>query len=374
MKLEQLLEAIDEFLSIPGVAITAIDTNFNILGTNEAARNIFSKIHQNNNGFAGRKCYEAYRKSSKPCAECPTAKIISEQKPFMETVETYNSLLGRYFVVSAKPLYDDDKKTIIGALEVAHDVTDIVKSKAAIIKAEKLIAVGSYTAGIVHDINNKLIQVSGPILMANVAIQEGRYDEANKHLQEAHDCVMESSSWLEQLMSYSRQEQHTREPVDMEAVASKAAESFRQKCARLGIGLKTEMQQVPSFDGYSRNLERVCINMLSNAVESFEGYNAENKQITVRCYHQDGHVYTEFEDNGCGIELLDQLKIFEIGYTTKAKGHGFGLAPCRIIVEEHHSGKVHVDSTPRKGTKFTIRIPDATTLKRMRQDTWFTKR
>jgi signal transduction histidine kinase len=70
-------------------------------------------------------------------------------------------------------------------------------------------------------------------------------------------------------------------------------------------------------------------------------------------------------DNGCGMSPDVMRRIFDPFYTTKKGpdasgkgGTGLGLSMCREILEAHH-GRIRVDSTPGKGTAFTLKLPIA---------------
>jgi len=68
-------------------------------------------------------------------------------------------------------------------------------------------------------------------------------------------------------------------------------------------------------------------------------------------------VFLEIHDNGPGIPVDKQDKIFEPLFTeNKANGHGYGLAICRDIVEKH-DGTIRVQSKPGEGTTFIISLP-----------------
>jgi len=70
-------------------------------------------------------------------------------------------------------------------------------------------------------------------------------------------------------------------------------------------------------------------------------------------------VLIEITDNGVGIPLEVQQRIFEQFFTTKplGKGTGLGLAIAHEIIVEKHGGTLQVQSTPGKGTQFLITIP-----------------
>ena len=62
------------------------------------------------------------------------------------------------------------------------------------------------------------------------------------------------------------------------------------------------------------------------------------------------------EDTGQGIAPEDRQQIFDPYFTTKPKGTGLGLAIVHKIVEAHE-GRLQVESTTGKGSRFTLRLP-----------------
>ena len=82
----------------------------------------------------------------------------------------------------------------------------------------------------------------------------------------------------------------------------------------------------------------------------------------MRLYRRDGFVAIEVADQGIGIPRSEQEKIFEkfyrvsTGLVHDTKGSGLGLALVKHIVEAH-KGKIQLESTPGRGSRFTILIP-----------------
>jgi signal transduction histidine kinase len=66
-----------------------------------------------------------------------------------------------------------------------------------------------------------------------------------------------------------------------------------------------------------------------------------------------GHVLTEFIDNGRGLPDGDAEKIFDAFVTTKTDGMGIGLAISRSIVEAH-DGQLWGENNPDFGAKFSL--------------------
>ena len=107
-------------------------------------------------------------------------------------------------------------------------------------------------------------------------------------------------------------------------------------------------------------LSQSVLNLLNNAVK----YSGEVKRIRVSARAADGHVDIAIADNGIGIPKREHKKIFEkfyrvsTGLVHDTRGSGLGLALVKHIVEAHR-GEILVESTPGKGSQFTIRLPIA---------------
>ncbi|MBN2577194.1 MAG: HAMP domain-containing histidine kinase [Deltaproteobacteria bacterium] len=101
-------------------------------------------------------------------------------------------------------------------------------------------------------------------------------------------------------------------------------------------------------------LRQIVINLLSNAFDAIGG----DGRVAVRAGVRNGMVDIEVSDTGAGIAAEDLRSIFEPFYTTKGrgKGTGLGLAICREL-SKALGGSIAVESTPGKGSTFTVRLP-----------------
>ena len=105
-------------------------------------------------------------------------------------------------------------------------------------------------------------------------------------------------------------------------------------------------------------IARALVNLVNNALK----YSADEKFLGVKLYRANGRVKLEVIDHGIGIARREQSKIFEKFYRTgdalvhNTKGSGLGLALVRHITRAH-GGEVEVESTPGKGSKFTLSLP-----------------
>ncbi len=126
--------------------------------------------------------------------------------------------------------------------------------------------------------------------------------------------------------------------------------------------VKTDFAEVPAIYCNSGQINQVFLNILVNAAQAIKSKQRnENEKgtITIRTYSNTEEVICEIEDDGPGIETDKLTKVFDPFFTTKpaGKGTGLGLSVSYDIIVTKHKGKLFVESTLGKGTKFTIRLP-----------------
>jgi len=141
----------------------------------------------------------------------------------------------------------------------------------------------------------------------------------------------------------------------------KAVESLSVHAARKEVEIVAAVAEPsPVVWGDQGTLTEVLVNILGNAVK----YSREGGRVTVSAEAQGDEVRLSVADAGPGIVPEDLPHIFEAFYTAQPgavgtageRGSGLGLAVSRRIIEAH-GGSIAVESTPGKGSTFTITLP-----------------
>ena len=147
-----------------------------------------------------------------------------------------------------------------------------------------------------------------------------------------------------------------RTPCDAEALVRETAETYfavlNKNNNRLLLRFPLDL---PKIDADSARLERVFVNLISNAMK-----HTHNGTILVKAEPADGFVRITVKDTGNGISAEDLPHIWERYYKGKHSetGTGLGLFITKFIVESH-GGTIDVESEPGKGTAFMFTIPCA---------------
>lgn len=124
--------------------------------------------------------------------------------------------------------------------------------------------------------------------------------------------------------------------------------------------IKTEFSEVPPIMCNAGQINQVFLNILVNAAQAIKSQERKGMgTITIKTYAADSEAICEISDDGPGIAPDKLPKIFDPFFTTKpvGKGTGLGLSVSYDIIVNKHKGKLLVDSTVGKGTKFTIKLP-----------------
>ena len=273
----------------------------------------------------------------------------------------------RYFV---KPW---DRTELLAALEDALKIARlelrIREVEGRMMKSERLATLGQVTAGIAHEL-------MGPVgyLTQNVSSLQRDMERVvqyvSRHL--ATDPDAEVSSTIEDLPSLikdlSEGATHLRGVAlglraqargeDMEATAEVAeVVSFAVKLARAEVRdrarLTSNGEPVRVTFGPVK-LCQVLLNLIVNAAQAMEGTGRPGR-IDVRWAARDEDVVLTVSDNGCGIPVALQEKVFQPLFTTKPVGigTGLGLSICRELVMQF-GGQLRLASTPGEGTEIEL--------------------
>lgn len=237
-----------------------------------------------------------------------------------------------------------------GLIVVFQDVTDIVRLKEAVGRAERLASIGKLAAGLAHEVRNPLAS-----MCASIDVLRSALDPPPEMQRLMQNVVIEADRLnvlITDFLEFARPRTLDLADTDLSALVSGVVEIFKHEATLRDCEIASSLE--PSLIAYvdSDALRQVIWNLARNAAQSMEG---KRGRLTVITRTVEDYAEIVIRDEGRGIEEGLLQRIFDPFFTTKDGGTGLGLAIAHSIVEAH-DGKVLVSSTLGEGTEFTLRF------------------
>jgi signal transduction histidine kinase len=219
-----------------------------------------------------------------------------------------------------------------------------------------------FVANVSHELKTPLALVR---LFAET-LELGRVPNPAK-AQEYYRVINKESQRLTQLINnildFSRIEAGRKEyrftPTDIRRVVEGVLESYRFQIEQQGFKLEESLgADLPAVEGDPEALAQALINLINNAMK----FSGDDRFIRVEARKVDDAVRVSVADHGIGVAKGEQRKIFDKFYRAEdslvhdTKGSGLGLSLVKHIMDAH-GGRVEVDSTPGRGSTFTLVLP-----------------
>jgi signal transduction histidine kinase len=245
------------------------------------------------------------------------------------------------------------------AAELARANEELRVSREALVRTEKLRALGQMAAGLSHDLKNILNPLSLHTQIVKRAIARGASDQANQSLDEMAGIIHRGVETIDRLRAFSRQSPGTRaQRIDLNALMREAVAIARPRMsARVAAQSRIveDLGEVPSVVGRADEVIGAVVNLLVNAIDAMPG----GGTITLRTGAVEGRAFVTVADSGPGMTPEVQARVFEPFFTTKgAEGTGLGLANV-FATMLRHGGAVSLETEPGKGAAFTLTFPAA---------------
>jgi len=256
-----------------------------------------------------------------------------------------------------------------GVLCLLTDLTEIKMLRERVGIKENLAALGEMSAGIAHEFRNSLAAIQGYarlLVRGDATRSEERREHADAILREVGGI----RTVIDDFLRFARPGSLDLVEVDLLGLVEELVRDFRADPLATGIDVTIE-GKFPQLMADETRLRQALLNLLRNAAEAVQAVETlavvggsghepvARGRITVRGAHgpapRDG-VRITIEDDGIGIAVEDQPRIFTPFYTTRDSGTGLGLALVQKTVIMH-DGRIEVESVPGQGTRIGIILP-----------------
>jgi signal transduction histidine kinase len=227
-----------------------------------------------------------------------------------------------------------------GALCLLTDITEVTELREQVALKNNLESLGEMSAGLAHEFKNAIATLQGYAqLLQSMELNDKAQVAAGSLLNEVRNL----SGMVTAFLNFARPQ-----PLHLEDVS--LADLIQDCAAELRLKVVVDVAPSLTIRADERMLRLALLNLMRNGAEA----NPEGS-VSVSAAREDGSVVIKVRDNGPGISPADLQKIFIPFFTTKAKGHGIGLALTHRIVTQH-GGTLTATNAPDGGALFTIRV------------------
>lgn len=237
---------------------------------------------------------------------------------------------------------------------MVRDITEVKQKEEILCEQEKLASLSYLAAGLAHEIRNPLTTIRGFVQILKSRLEN---ELENEYLDIILQELDRTTALVGDMLMLARPRPGEYLVFDLLPLVENVVEFMRPQAILAEIELEyvhhTESLKVRAVED---QIKQVLINIIRNAVEAIEGKGRILVETGREVVEDRVMARIQVTDTGQGIPEENLEKVFEMFYTTKQGGSGFGLPLCRRILEEH-GGKIVIHSRVGEGTTVSVYLP-----------------
>ncbi len=230
------------------------------------------------------------------------------------------------------------------------------KAQDALIRTEKIAAVGQVATGVTHEIKTPLNSLSINIQMLMKEVKDKCGPDACKFYEVANIIqyeVKRINNILDNFVGFAKFPEPKFMLNDMNQIVKEVAMFISPAAKEAGVTINLSLPEgIPAFKFDRPQIKEVLMNLSQNAIHAMP----HGGVLKITTSMRNNTVVTNVSDTGIGIPDKNIDKIFTLFFSTKDRGLGLGLAIVQRIVEGH-GGKISCSSKVGEGTSFEIVLP-----------------
>lgn len=241
---------------------------------------------------------------------------------------------------------------LVACLEKAEKERD--QAKQAICQSERLASIGQLAAGIGHEINNPLMNITSLAALVEDSIKD-KDEQVTKDLQLLQTEVQRCAHIVQGILNFAKENKPTFKGFDMSALISETLSLLHHRIESAEINLVTQVHSPLNMHGDPNMLQQVLVNILLNAIQA----SPAKSNIIISVTTSEYFINIEILDNGEGIQKNHVSKVFDPFFSTKQEGDGTGLGlSVSYGIIKRHGGTINIENIENpKGVKVTIILP-----------------
>jgi len=350
-ELEEVRVTTEDILENMGAGVITVDKAGRVVYFNRAAGTI---LDCDPYGMRGRMLERVLPEGARELTSLVLTGLRSELDQYRHEIEV--RAVGdhaRPVGASGKVLVDKDG-TSMGYLVLFSDLTRAKETEEKLRRSERMAAIGELSADMAHEIRNPLASIRGSVEM--LASETDYHGDSMKLMNLVIRETDRLNTIIEHFLRFARAKAPIFQKFSLNTVVRevldlvRAHPDFRED---IELGLTPE-EGDSAVVGDPEQIKQVLLNLCLNSLNAMK----QGGELSVEVERTDTAISVSVRDTGTGMTKGEIERIFQPFYTTREKGIGLGLSIAHRIVEQHN-GWIDVVSTPGKGSRFTVWLPNS---------------
>ncbi len=248
-----------------------------------------------------------------------------------------------------------EEKVMERTIELQETNKQLRKTRDALIRTEKIAAVGQIAAGVTHEIKNPLnsLSINTQMLMKKFSDDSVANSSAYESASHIKFEINRINNILEEFVKFAKFPEPKFFDNDINQVITEVADLISESAKESDVAIKLSLDEnIPSIKVDARQMKEVFMNLSQNAIKSMD----KGGTLEIKSSLRDRNIIISITDTGEGIREKNLEKIFRPFYSTREGGLGLGL-PIVQRITESHGGNISCSSEPETGTTFEIILP-----------------
>ncbi|MBU6338387.1 MAG: response regulator [Rickettsiales bacterium] len=241
-------------------------------------------------------------------------------------------------------------------LDLTKTLTDLRSTQAQLVQSEKINAIGSLSAGLLHEVNNPLNYTMTAVQLMKMEPAVNADADLKDTLKDIEEGMTRIKDIVSDLRAFAYPEEADKK---VQFPIRDAIESTLRFTASETKDIEKIINVAPELmvSASKTHIVQVLINLVSNAARAISKANREKGVITIDAKEENGRIKISVSDNGTGMNEETLKRVFDPFFTTNevGKGMGLGLSVSHTIIK-NHGGNLAAESVLGEGSKFYFEL------------------
>lgn len=259
----------------------------------------------------------------------------------------------------------DDKSYFIGMIrDISERRNKELEDKqhlSQLARVTRLGLMGEMATGIAHEVNQPLTAIATYSQVCLRMIEAVDFDRGKlkEVLQKTENQACRAGRIISRMREFISSKRQHRSSIDIRDLIRNAMDLASDECRQFSIECSLELLDSPPYISVDEiQIEQVLLNLIKNSIDSLAKMPQEKqRKLSIQMHlNDDNQLEIRVKDNGQGIKIKEQAKVFTPFFTTKVAGMGMGLSISQSLIISH-GGQLRFNSIEGKGTTFYFTLP-----------------